>query len=297
MPNDSSLTVDHVARGSQPFTWAAHDRTPFPGLVWPNVDESPGSHVICLHGLSGSAADFGPLARRLSAEGCTVWALNLRGQGNDPDHLRRGHFLDPQEWRADLAAFVATHLPDTPYHLIGESMGSLVAVDAVAHGALRPQRLVLSAPVPETRAPVPGWTVALMRQASTWVPRLKISPMRFVHGKTCIPRLTADDEYMAYLDNIPHRVGGFTISFLARFHDLMQAAQQSATRIHVPTLMLSAGRDVFITPAQSRAFFDRLAAAEKEYVFYPDSHHLLWHDINTEDVLARITRWLTEDRA
>jgi esterase/lipase len=61
--------------------------------------------------------------------------------------------------------------------------------------------------------------------------------------------------------------------------------------------MLAAGRDVFIRADQSRAFFDRIAAAEKEYVLYPDSHHLLWHDINTDDVLARITRWITEARA
>jgi esterase/lipase len=102
---------------------------------------------------------------------------------------------------------------------------------------------------------------------------------------------------MAYLDNIPHRVRGFTISFLARFHDLMQAARKAAARIDVPTLMLSAGRDVFIRPEQSRAFFDRLAAPEKEHVFYPRSHHLLWHDVDTEDVLDRIARWLTDDRA
>jgi len=297
MPEKRPVTFEHLTRGARHFVWDGHDGVTFPGLVWEAADSKTKEHVLCLHGLSGAAADFGPLARRLSAEGCTVWAINLRGQGNDPDPLRRGHFLDPQEWRADLANFTRQFFTGAPFHLVGESMGALVAVDAVCNGALHPQRLVLSAPVPETRAPVPNWTVALMRQASTWVPRLKISPMRFVHGKTCIPRLTADDEYMAYLDNIPHRVGGFTISFLARFHDLMQEAQQSASRIDVPTLMLSAGRDVFITPAQSRAFFDRLAAAEKEYVFYPDSHHLLWHDINTEDVLARITRWLTEDRA
>ena len=102
---------------------------------------------------------------------------------------------------------------------------------------------------------------------------------------------------MAYLKEIPHRVGGFTLEFLTRFHNLMQQAQINAARIGVPTLMLSAGRDVFIRPEQSRAFFDKIAAAEKEYVFYPESHHLLWHDIDADDVLDRITRWITEDRA
>ena len=84
---------------------------------------------------------------------------------------------------------------------------------------------------------------------------------------------------------------------LTRFHDLMQEAKHNAERVQVPTLMLSAGRDVFIRPEQSRAFFERLAAPQKEYVFYPDSHHLLWHDVDTDDVLGRIERWITEDRA
>jgi alpha-beta hydrolase superfamily lysophospholipase len=176
-------------------------------------------------------------------------------------------------------------------------MGSLVSVDAVAHGALRPQRLVLSAPVTEIRAPLPGWMVGLLRQASKVAPRAKLSPLRFVHGKTCLPRLTSDDAYMHYLKNIPHRVGGFTLEFLTNFHNLMRETQQCAARIDVPTLMLSAGRDIFIRPEQSRAFFDCIAAPEKEYVFYPQSHHLLWHDIDTDDVLERITRWITEDRA
>lgn len=289
-------TYEHVTRGARQFEWTGHDGERFPGLVWEAAAETK-AHVLCIHGLSGAAADFGPLGRRLSARGFSVWAINLRGQGNDPDHRRRGHFLDPREWRADLAAFAEAHLDGRPLHLVGESMGSLVSVDAVANGALRPERLVLSVPVTETRAPVPAWVVSLMRAAAGWAPRFKVAPMRFVHGKTSIPRLTSDDAYMTYLRSIPHRVGGFTLEFLTRFHDLMQGAQQCAARIDVPTLMLSAGRDVFIRPEQSRAFFDRLAAPRKEYVFYPDSHHLLWHDVDTDEVLDRITRWLTEDRA
>ena len=284
-------TYEDVVRGARRFEWNGHDGERFPGLVW-EAGEEPQANVLCIHGLSGAAADFGPLGRRLSARGVTVWAINLRGQGNDPDHRRRGHFLDPREWRADLAAFAEAHLDGRPLHLVGESMGSLVSVDAVANGALRPERLVLSVPVTETRAPVPPWMVGLLRAACNFAPRFKLSPLRFVHGKTSIPRLTSDDAYMAYLQNIPHRVGGFTLEFLARFHDLMQEAQQCAGRVEAPTLMLSAGRDVFIRPEQSRAFFERLAAPQKEYVFYPDSHHLLWHDVDTDDVLDRITRWI-----
>jgi len=292
----TAVTYEHLTRGAQHFAWDGHDGVSFPGLVWKAAGAKAKRDILCIHGLSGAAADFAPLARRLAAESCTVWAINLRGQGNDPDQRRRGHFLDPKEWRADLAAFARTFLADTSFDLVGESMGSLVAVDAVANGALHPRRLVLSVPVTETRARVPAWAIALARQACCWVPRCKLSPLRFVHGKTSLPRLTSDDAYMHYLKNIPHKVGGFTLEFLTHFHDLMQEAQQSAGRLKIPTLMLAAGRDVFIRPDQSRAFFNRIAAPEKEYVFYPDSHHLLWHDVDTQDVLDRIARWLTEER-
>lgn len=285
------LTIEDAESGARRFTWHGADGTPFPGLEWKADGNTPRANVLCIHGLSGAAADFGPIGRRLAQNGCAVRATNLRGQGNDPDHSRRGHFLEPQSWRDDLQVFADGFTHQAPLVVIGESMGSLVAIDAMAHGALLADRAVLAAPVPELRAPVPDWAVAILRGGACVFPRLRFGPMRFVHGKRALPRLTADDDYMDYLQGIPHRVGGYTLEFLANFHGLMARAREVADRVRVPTLMLSAGRDVFIREDQSRAFFERIGAPVKEYAFYPDSHHLLWQDIDREDVLDRITRW------
>lgn len=292
-PDRRVPTVQDMARGSSPFTWNAADGSLFTGLAWQPGDDRVRANVICIHGLGGAACDFGPLARHLAAEGCAVRAVNLRGQGNDPDASRRGHFLDPSVFRADLAAFASVWPDDdAPLFVVGESMGSLVAIDAVAHGALRPRRLVLSVPVPETRAPIPAWIAVLLRATAGIFPRMRLSPLRFVHGRSVLPRLTADDAYMEYLQHIPHRVGGFTLGFLASFHGFMQSTRDAAARIQVPTLMLSGGHDIFIRPDQSRAFFETLGSDEKEHGFYPDSHHLLWHDVDREDVISRISRWI-----
>lgn len=254
------------------------------------------ANVLCVHGLGGAAADFGPLGRRLASLGCSVRAVNLRGQGNDPEASRRGHYLDPAGWRADLAAFADGFHDEAPLFLVGESMGALVSVDAVAHGALRPERLVLSVPVTEIRAKVPEWVVAAMRAVSRMFPRARLSPLRFVHGRTDLPRLTADDEYMAYLQTIPHRVGGFSLNFLTSFHDFMSGCRRCAARVDVPTMLLAAGRDVFITPEQSRSFFEAIGCREKHYLLYPRSHHLLWHDVDRDDVLDKISAWILEGR-
>lgn len=296
MPSQRVLTIDDVAEGSELCAWPAADGTTFPGLAWESRDVAPVANVLCVHGLGGAAADFGPLARRLASRGCAVRAINLRGQGNDPDAARRGHYLDPSGWRADLAAFAAGFPHEAPLFLVGESMGALVAADAVAHGAITPERLVLAVPVTEIRAKVPGWVVSVMRAASRLFPRARLSPLRFVHGKTALPRLTADDDYMAYLQTIPHRVEGFSLNFLTGFHDFMLGCCHCAARVKVPTMLLAAGRDIFITPGQSQAFFEAIGAADKHYLFYPRSHHLLWHDVDREEVMENISAWILEGR-
>ena len=285
------LTIDDAERGARHFTWHAADGTELPGLAW-EPDNKPRVNVLCIHGLSGAAADFGPLGRQLAQNGCAVHAANLRGQGNDPAHDRRGHLLDPEAWRKDLEKFAGGFAQQAPLVVVGESMGSLVTIDLIAHGALQPSRAVLAAPVPALRAPVPDWAVKLVSGGARVFPRLRLKPMRFVHGKRVLPRLTADDDYMEYLQGIPHRVGGYTLEFLANFHGLMSNAQELAEHVRVPTLMLSAGRDAFIRGEQSHAFFEKIGAPVKEYEFYPESHHLLWHDINRDEVLDRITRWV-----
>ena len=285
------LTIEDAERGARRFVWHGADGTEFPGLAW-EPDGTPRVNVLCIHGLSGAASDFGPLGRHLARNGCAVRAANLRGQGNDPEHMRRGHFLDPEAWRGDLEKFAGGFAHQAPLVVVGESMGSLVTVDSIAHGALQPNRAVLAAPVPALRAPVPGWAVKLVNGGARVFPRLRLKPMRFVHGKRALPRLTADDDYMDYLQGIPHRVGGYTLEFLANFHGLMSSTQELAERVRVPTLVLSAGRDAFIRSEQSRAFFEKIGAPVKEYAYFPESHHLLWHDINRDEVLDHITRWV-----
>ncbi|MFM8656847.1 MAG: hypothetical protein ACKOD5_06910, partial [Chthoniobacterales bacterium] len=67
------LTIDDAERGAQRFTWQGADGTEFPGLAWEPAD-APRVNVLCIHGLSGAAADFGPLGRHLAQNGCAVRA-------------------------------------------------------------------------------------------------------------------------------------------------------------------------------------------------------------------------------
>ena len=88
--------------------WKAPDGATFSYSHWaadlPSNQRSR-AVVVAVHGLSGAALDFEPLASHLARRGIVTFALELRGQGNDPDSKRRGDLARIEDWFADLRAF------------------------------------------------------------------------------------------------------------------------------------------------------------------------------------------------
>ena len=79
--------------------WIAPDGEAFPYSVWgANLKTGllPRAIVVAVHGLSGAALDFEPLGAHISPHGVLTFALELRGQGSDPDPKRRGDLRQPR---------------------------------------------------------------------------------------------------------------------------------------------------------------------------------------------------------
>src|SRR5277367_4657916 len=87
--------------------WTAPDGECFPYSVWESETQPPRAIIVAVHGLSGAALDYEPLANHLIGDGITTYALELRGQGNDPVTERRGDLASLEQWFADLRAFFA----------------------------------------------------------------------------------------------------------------------------------------------------------------------------------------------
>ena len=90
--------------------------------------------VLLLHGLTGCAASWTPLANHL-AEGKHVLALDLRGHG-DSQWPRLDNYTT-QDFVSDVAGFVES-LGIREIAVVGHSMGAIVAV---AYTALHPDRV------------------------------------------------------------------------------------------------------------------------------------------------------------
>jgi len=280
--------------------WTTPDGETFPYSVWEAAASPPRAMVIAVHGLSGAALDYEPLGSHLAGEGMITYALELRGQGNDPVPARRGDLVSLEEWFADLRAFFAlvrAQHPGIPCYYYGESMGAALLTRFLvqAEKAEQPDGLILASPV----IIVPG--------NPSWLRRVIFHLCLFVapSGRVDVSKYTKrreedDPKYwvtrdLAHRDwfmTAPHRITSFTFRFFKCLFELLNGCMEAASRISVPVLVIYPKNDVYITAATVEAFIARLGSRDKESELFPESYHLLLHDYDKAQALGRIERWL-----
>jgi acylglycerol lipase len=283
------------------FDWSAPDGEIFPCEQWLPRGNATGT-LICAHGLSGAATDFQPLGEAVRQAGFACFALNLRGQGNDPHRSRRGAILDLDAVSKDISAFAkAMHSrqPGTPLWVCGESMGALILAWMLVCGRFdEPVRgAILSAPVVALIKPTPWVIRQAVRALATVLPRLRFYPSWFISGKLEPLQVTRDEDHAQRVQNAPYYITAFTFRFLHQLGKLIDSGALIAAKMETPCLVLAAGQDVFVRPEQVRGWFDRVAAKDKTFRLYPEAYHLLWNDWEKDAVLADILVWLSERSA
>jgi esterase len=107
-------------------------------------EPGPSPPLLIVHGLFGSARNWGAISKRLSDRG-EVLAVDLRNHGASPWHDRHGY----QEMAADLAE-VIEHSGGGPADVVGHSMGGKAAIVLALSRPELVHRLVVAdiAPVP-----------------------------------------------------------------------------------------------------------------------------------------------------
>ncbi len=277
--------------------WTAPEGEKFPYTLW-DCDQ-PRAIIVAIHGLSGAALDFEPLAAFLLPRGIVTLAPELRGQGNDPKPQRRGDLAHLDDWFSDLRAFFAfvrQRWPGVPIYYYGESMGAALLTRFVTKADTidQPVGLILASPV----VVLSGKPSLLRRLLFNFFllvrPTHRIDVAKFTKRDRDDPSkwVTRDADHRRWFETAPHRVTSFTVRFFNCLFELINGCLAAAPRLRVPVLVLYAAHDVFIPTARVEEFFTLIGSTEKELQLFPESYHLLLHDFDKAQALDRIGAWL-----
>lgn len=222
--------------------------------------------IFIIHGLGGHSGWYINLGNELAAHGLNVCIPDLRGfgrSGGDRGHLRRGALLLHD--LKDLAGQVAATQSTTQTHLLGHSMGAILALHLAATSPFT--SLALVNPWVEDAQNVSGLTVARVLGGG-------------LIGSSRLWRLAGEADGMidnpdaiAYLNADPFWVREESASFFTQVLWLRLKAFRAARRVTIPALIVQTQGDTVVKRHASRKLFEALASSGKEWAAPPACGH------------------------
>lgn len=247
---------------------------------------TPRAVILALHGYG----DYGPSTYEGAAEywagrGFLTYAYDQRGFGRNESH---GKWPGPASLVSDMkevAALLHERHPDLPLFIIGHSMGGAVAMLGVADG-VETEGLIFAAPAVQggELMPLPYRAVALAGVIYDPDKRWTGEGIVSIQASDNIPMLVAlgkDPDYLA-----PPSAREFM--GLIR---LMDMAVTAPPRISPPVLMLYGEKDQVAPKTAVMAAYEAIRAP-KSLIFYDEGWHLLFRDLQREQVWNDIADWM-----
>jgi alpha-beta hydrolase superfamily lysophospholipase len=251
--------------------------------VW-DPPQPPVGAVALVHGIGEHALRHLVTIRHLVGAGYRVAAVDLPGHGRSPGP--RGHIREWSVFRDAAGALVdllREEGPHVPVHLLGHSLGAVVALDLLAHRPEGIERAVVLSP-PLGRTGLPRVNHHLARTAGRLVPALRLPTLLDVGGLAHDPEVGA--RLMA--DPLSHPLGSPRLELEREV--AVRHVHRHAADLRTPVLIVHGTADTLADIGGSR----RLAARSARVTLHEveGGFHELHHDIQADRVLAAVTGWL-----
>lgn len=246
----------------------------------------PRAVILLAHGFAEHAGRYDYVARRLTAAGYAIYAVDHWGHGHSDGEggfvPRFSAFLDGM---AALLTLVEINHADTPRLLLGHSMGGLIATLFLIERQQAFVAAALSGPAILPAEPPSRFTVLISRFLSRFFPRLGVLSLDS-NG------VSRDPEVVAAYQADPLVYGGKIGARLGKeFMDAMAVAQADAPKIHIPILIQHGEADRLTAPAGSRYLFDNVASKDKRLKIYPGLFHEIYNEPERDAVLGDLIGW------
>jgi alpha-beta hydrolase superfamily lysophospholipase len=258
-------------------------------LYWRHWEtRAPRGAVVAVHGIRSHSGWYTLSCAHLASAGYDVVFPDRRGAG-----LNKASRGDLSDWCVlvdDLREFVASvrrRLGGIPVHLEAISWGAKLACAALILHPDLADSLLLVAPglVPKVDA---GPAVKLKTAAA-----LLVSPRKLFDVPLGDARLFTDNpDRIATIERDGLSLRKCTARFLYQTRKLDRFVRRRAGELHVPLLMMLAGRDRIVDNDKVRALFERFASRPKDLIIYPDAAHTLEFEPGAKPIFDDMVHWL-----
>jgi acylglycerol lipase len=269
------------------------DGATLPARLWrPPAGAKPAGIILALHGFTDSRDAWELPAPVFAAAGYTVIAPDQRGFGGTAS---RGIWAGERRLVDDAQQLTAQLRADYPGQrlvLLGESMGSAVAICLAVRNPKAADAYVLTSPAVWGRQQMPLSLRAALAIGAAVAPNWQLT------GAEIPLDIAASDnrEALLRLAHDPLTLRGSTVSMLRGLVDLMDDAQADSGRLPSNSLFLNGRRDQVVPLSATKAAWAHLPPPVRRG-FYLNGFHLLLRDLDRALVETDILAWLADPYA
>ena len=258
--------------------------------VWSPEEASKGV-ILIIHGYGEHSNRYLNVVNTLVPEGYSIWALDHRGHGKSEG--RRCYVNRFTDFFSDidvLENLARKENPDLPFHMVGHSMGSIIANHYMATRADQSKysSLTLSGTGAAPGPAINALTRIMSKIFSVLLPKISIpsglDPQFISHDAKVVEDYINDP---LVENKITPRLGNELMVYVSRMLDV-------APSISVPTLMQLGSEDDAFHPDSWNNLYNSIGSKEKEFKIYDGYRHEVYNEVKKEVPLGDLKDWINK---
>lgn len=270
-------------------SYETHDGKKLYSQAW--MAESPKASMLLVHGLGEHSNRYLHLVEKLNEINISVFSFDGRGHGKSAEGKPDAYFDSYQDYLKDIAALfgkIKSYAPELPTFLYGHSMGGGLVAAYILDYKPEAAGVILSSPAIKEAEGTSKLLMAVGGIMSKYFPRFKALTL----DASKISRIPAEvekylNDSLVYTDPIPARTANELLL-------MMRSIQNRANEFDLPLLLIHGAADGLTNPKGSEILAEKARSKDKTLKIFLGAYHELINDLDREEVMGVIIRWLKE---